>query len=89
MAKKTNDLKITDKQLEKLQEKVRALQGLQNQIGGLEVSKMRTFQQMDNVQAELSVMQTNLEEEYGKVSINIMDGTISELPKEDEVDKKD
>jgi hypothetical protein len=39
-------------------------------------------------QQELQVIQTSLEEKYGKVSVNLQDGTISEIP-EDEADKKD
>ena len=34
------------------------------------------------------MMIASLEEEYGKVSVNIQDGSISELP-QDEADKKD
>ena len=37
----------------------------------------------------LNQMQNDLQDEYGKVSINITDGTITEIPEEDEADKKD
>jgi len=47
--------------------------------------------QLGAVQKELVDMQNQLQEEYGKVSINIQDGTITEIPEEDDVeaDKKD
>ena len=39
-------------------------------------------------QVELGKLQKELEEEYGKVNINVTDGTITEV-EEDEADKKD
>tara|TARA_Y100001972_G_C7461274_1_gene235380 strand:- start:147 stop:416 length:270 start_codon:yes stop_codon:yes gene_type:complete len=89
MSKKTNDLKITDKELENVQAKVKALQNLETQIGRVEVSKMMLYGQMTNFQDELRVIQSELEDKYGKVSINLTDGTITETPEENEVDKKD
>jgi len=82
MAKKTQDLKITDKELENIQGKVKVIQSF-------EVSKMVMYKQMEAVQDELRALQIELEEKYGKVQINLQDGTISEIPSEDEVDKKD
>jgi len=67
--------KITDEQLKSLQEKVGAIQNIQAQIGGLEAQKHAALHVLASQQEELQTLQQSLEEEYGKVSINIQDGT--------------
>jgi hypothetical protein len=67
--------KITDEQLKSLQEKVGAIQNIQAQIGGLEAQKHAALHVLASQQEELQTIQQSLEEEYGKVSINIQDGT--------------
>ena len=80
--------KITDEQLKSVQEKVNEINQIQMQVGGIEVQKTLAIEQLKNVQISLSSIQKELEDEYGKVSVNLQNGTISELP-EDEADKKD
>jgi hypothetical protein len=80
--------KITDEELKSVQEKVALINQVQMQVGGLEVQKAIAIESLKARQQELQVIQTSLEETYGKVSVNLQDGTISELP-EDEADKKD
>ena len=80
--------KVTDEELKSVQEKVALINQFQMQIGGLEVQKAIGIESLKAAQQELQVIQTSLEETYGKVSVNLQDGTISELP-EDEADKKD
>ena len=81
--------KIKDEQLEELQGKLKMIDGIRMQVGTLENQKFAYLNQMAVVQQELNKMQNDLQEEYGKVSINITDGTITEIPEEDEADKKD
>tara|TARA_R100000805_G_C3593749_1_gene95232 strand:+ start:312 stop:575 length:264 start_codon:yes stop_codon:yes gene_type:complete len=81
--------KIKDEQLEELQGKLKMIDGIRMQVGSLENQKFAYLSQMAAVQKELNDMQNTLQEEYGKVSINITDGTITEIPEEDETDKKD
>ena len=82
--------KIKDEQLEELQGKLKMIDGIRLQVGTLENQKFAYLNQMAVVQQELNKMQNDLQEEYGKVSINITDGTITEIPEEeDEADKKD
>ena len=93
MAKKTIDLtpkadKITDEQLQELQSLVNEVNSRQLSIGQLEVQKAGMIQGIGQLQAKLREVQASLEEEYGKVSVNIQDGSISELP-QDETNKKD
>ena len=90
MAKKTNDLKITDKELENIQSKVKNIQAIEANIGRAEIAKMSMLEQVKLLQTDIQEIQVKLEEKYGKVSINLQDGTISEIPEEDgEADKKD
>ena len=66
------------------------IDGIRMQVGTLENQKFAYLNQMAVVQQELQKMQNDLQEEYGKVSINVTDGTITEIhEEEDEADKKD
>jgi hypothetical protein len=80
--------KITEEQLKDLQGLLGQINNVQLSIGQLETQKAGMLQGIGELQVKLKGMQDKLEEEYGKVSVNIQDGSISELP-EDEADKKD
>ena len=68
---KNKDLKISKKELESIQGKVKAINSLQMNIGGLEVQKTQAIQMLNAAQAELGVIQGELEKKYGNVSVNI------------------
>lgn len=74
--------KITEEQLKQLQELVGTINNAQTQLGGLEVQKHQMLHQLVEVQAKMQEFQTELEKEYGKISINIQDGTISKEEEE-------
>jgi hypothetical protein len=74
--------KITEKQLENLQKKIATIQELQRQIGSIEGQKHIMLHQLVGAQDELQKMQATLEEEYGKVSINIQDGSYEPVTEE-------
>ncbi len=76
--------KITDKQLKKLQENISKLNQYNLQLGQIESQKHLLLHETANVQKELNEYQKTLEDEYGKVSINIQDGTYVVIPKENE-----
>ena len=80
--------KITDEQLKELQGLVGQINNIQLSIGQLETQKAGMLQGVGELQLKLKDTQASLEKEYGKVSVNIQDGSISELP-EDEANKKD
>ena len=88
MTKKTDDLKITDEELKLIQEQVQVINNLQMQIGGLEMQKQIAVLTVQKSQGELQQLQNTLEEKYGKVSVNLTDGTIKEI-EEDEPSKED
>lgn len=75
--------KIKDEQLEELQSKLKMIDGIRLQVGTLENQKFAYLNQMASIQQELNKMQNDLQEEYGKVSINVTDGTITEIPEEE------
>ncbi len=80
--------KISDEQLKSLQGLVGQINNSQLNIGQLETQKAVMLQGVAELQVKLKDMQGSLEEEYGQVSVNIQDGSISELP-QDETNKKD
>ena len=71
--------KITEKQLEKLRGYVTAINQGQAQLGNIEVQKHGLLHQIAQVQSELQGFQKDLEDEYGKISINIQDGSYEEV----------
>jgi hypothetical protein len=81
--------KIKDEQLEKLQGLVNNLNQIQSQLGSIELQKHGLLHQSSELQSGLKEFQDELEKEYGRVSINIQDGTYEEITEEDESDKKD
>ena len=79
--------KIKDEQLAKLQGLVNQINQLQMELGQVESRKYDIIGSIPMVRKELNEFQNELEEEYGKVSINIQDGTIKEV--EDEANPED
>ena len=83
--------KISEEHLKDFQGKVNTINQAQLQLGGIESQKHALLHNIAGTQAELSEFQKTLEEEYGKVSINIQDGSITEIPQEntDETNTED
>mgnify|MGYP001334801286 FL=1 len=68
--------KITKEQLNKMQNVVRAVNEGQQQLGILESQKHALLHEVMQLQGMINEIQKELQEEYGKVDININDGTI-------------
>ena len=81
--------KIKKEELEKLQGIVNKLNQIQSQLGLIEMQKHELLHAVVEVQNDLKNNRAELEKEYGNVSINITDGTITEKDKENASDKKD
>lgn len=75
-------MKITEKQLEKLNGFVNAINQGQAQVGVIESQKHELLHQLAQVQSELRGFQKDLEDEYGKISINIQDGSYELITEE-------
>jgi hypothetical protein len=74
--------KLNKEELESLQEYVKKLNDLTLQIGNFEVQKSIIMIQVDGLQKEVNDFKKTLEEKYGVVSINLEDGSISEVEKQ-------
>jgi hypothetical protein len=77
--------KITQEQLEELQGLVGKLNNAATQIGNLELQKHQIQHAAAEVQTDLNKLQMKLEEKYGKVQINIQDGTFKPIEEEEVV----
>jgi len=78
--------KITQEQLEELQGYVGKLNNAATQIGNLELQKHQINHAASEVQSDLNKFQAKLEEKYGKVSINIQDGTYKPIEEKEVVE---
>ena len=81
--------KISEEHLTELQGHVNKINQAQLQLGGLESQKHSLLHAVVNMQTELTEFQNKLEEEYGKVSINIQDCSIAPLPEENVENESD
>ena len=73
--------KITDKQLEKVQNTVNSINRAQLELGSMELKKHDLMHHIVGVRDELTNIQKEFQEEYGTFDIDIQTGTIN-YPKE-------
>jgi len=71
--------KITEEQLKDLQGHVNTINQAQLQLGQLTSQKSAVLNAIPALQVKLKEFQDKMEGIYGKVSINIQDGTIQEI----------
>ena len=76
--------KISEKHLTELQGHVNRINAAQLQLGQLTSQKHGVLNAIPQLQTQLKTFQDKMEEVYGKVSINIQDGTFQEIPEADE-----
>ena len=76
--------KITDEELKELQDQVNRINSAQLRLGGIESQKHTLVHGINAMQKEVQDMQVKLEEKYGKVSINITTGEITEEPQDEQ-----
>ena len=92
MAKKEKvvDLKpqnITEEELKGLQNLINALNRTQMEIGTVESRKHSLLHQVTSLQNNMQQMQKTFEETYGKVDINVTDGSIKYI-EDEQADKE-
>ena len=68
--------KVTKEQLENLQKLVTGYNRIETQIGNVEVTKHRMFNNISQVQAAISDLQAQFQKEYGSIDVSLADGTI-------------
>jgi hypothetical protein len=79
---------IKTEELTKLQNLTTVLKTTQNQLGAAEVQKHMLLHRYDLLSQELNKFKSELQETYGKVNINIEDGSFETI-NEDESNTED
>lgn len=81
------ELKITEEELKQIQAQVQVRGKLINDIGSVEAEKHKLLHALSNVLEKTKETADGLEEKYGKVNINLEDGSyeVVEEEKEEEV----
>ena len=69
--------KITDEQLNKVQDTVNGINRAQLEIGSMELKKHEVLHQIAGLRDELTLLQGEFEKDYGTFDINIQDGVIN------------
>jgi predicted nucleic acid-binding Zn-ribbon protein len=81
--------KITDEQLNKVQNLISSVNKLQIEVGIMESRKHSALHSIANINDKITLLQGEFEKDYGTFDIDIENGTIN-YPKENgEVNKKD
>lgn len=75
--------KLTKLEFKTLQETVQKINQVHIELGRLENQKHKIMHNMEEVDKDFADLQKEFEDKYGKVSINIESGELSEI-KEDE-----
>ena len=86
---KAKPKKITDEQLEKVQQVVNGINRANLEIGSIEVKKHEMMHGIAGLRDQLKVLQDEFQKEYGTFDIDIQDGTINYTKENGEADKKD
>ena len=81
--------KVTNEQLKKIQSAVDRINQAQMNIGQLESRKHQALHFIAGVNDELTLIQNELNEQYGTFDVNIQDGVINYPQNNGEADKKD
>jgi|TARA_R100000951_G_scaffold110125_1_gene107880 hypothetical protein len=76
--------KIKDEELQKIVEKTKEQNELLRTIGVLETQKQGVLVQLANSNKDLEEIKKELEDEYGQVTVNLEDGSYTEIEKEDD-----
>ena len=75
--------KITQEELEKVQQNQQDLQKRLANIGFLEVQKANDVSQIAMLEKEMGEIKKELQDKYGDVNINIQTGEYTDIPKEE------
>jgi S-adenosylmethionine hydrolase len=74
--------KLTEEELKILQDKMATMRAIKEQVGDIEGQKHLLLHQLVKVQNEMQDHQILLKDKYGNMSVNINDGTLSEIQEE-------
>ena len=76
--------KIKDEELQKIVVKTKEQNELLRTIGVLETQKQGVLVQLASSNKDLEEIKKELEDEYGQVTVNLEDGSYTEIEKEDD-----
>ena len=79
---KAKPTKVTNEELNTIQEYVKAINKTQMDVGGLAYQQQVGIQKIATLQDKLNEFNVGLHKKYGKVSVNINDGTLKETSNE-------
>ena len=90
MAKKEKEMKITDEQLEQVRAQQSVKARIINDVGVLEAQKHDLLNALTNVMQKTAETAEELEKEYGKININLEDGSyeVVEVEEEEKVEEE-
>ena len=80
--------KITDEQLEKVQQVVNGINRANLEIGSIEVKKHEMMHGIAGLRDQLKVLQDEFQKEYGTFDVDIQSGTINYTKENGEANKK-
>ena len=80
---------VTEEQLKKIQSAVDRINRTQMDIGQMEARKHQALHFIAGVNDELTLIQNELNEQYGTFDVDIQSGKINYPPDNGETDKKD
>tara|TARA_R100001463_G_scaffold5011_14_gene17695 strand:- start:4449 stop:4706 length:258 start_codon:yes stop_codon:yes gene_type:complete len=81
--KKVETTSISTKELEKIQKQQETLSDTIKAIGQLESQKHALLHQQAGLSQEIEEFKQELETKYGRIRINIEDGSYTEIPEEE------
>jgi len=76
--------KIKDEELQKIVEKTKEQNEMLRTIGVLETQKQGVLVQLAQSNKDLEEIKKELEDEYGQITVNLEDGSYTEIEKEDD-----
>jgi|TARA_R110000824_G_scaffold165565_1_gene342157 predicted transcriptional regulator len=74
---------LSKSELKTLQEYVGKINQVHIELGRLENQKHKILHNMEELDNDFAELQKEIEDKYGKVSVNIEDGVLSEIPEND------
>ena len=80
--------KISKEELESLLESEKKFSAIKHDLGTLEVQKHGLLHAFAQVQEESNKVKEELEDKYGKINIDLKDGSYKEIVEEAEEDKE-
>jgi len=75
-------MKIKEEQLKKIQDQQGKVSKILNEVGYLEAQKHALAHEFGDMNTKVEDFKKELEEEYGKVNINLTDGSYTEIEEE-------